>query len=239
MQLLQQSPISLLSGSSNQLLSPECWKVTLRVLGCLPPSRSSKSKAEQPSASSYRSPISLSPQQVTVDAAVDSNLPACWWLSCSICYVALIQQCCDILQVDETIDWLSDYFLRSRLSKPDLRSFGLYSAWTPYISDVVSFWEHLIGSLINVQLSGCARESVGSSKIMKGNYWLADYKERGTCKILLPVLWKWNVSFLYTALQNLHSKLVKLFKPWIFPLDTGDGGWVWHNMFPHNWLWRR
>ncbi|KAM4576445.1 ectopic P granules protein 5 homolog [Odontesthes bonariensis] len=148
----------LMTSSSNQLLSPECWKVTLRVLGCLPPSRSAKSKAEQPSASPYRSPISLSPQQV-----------------------------------DETIDWLSDYFLRSRLNKPDLRSFGLYSAWTPYISDVVSFWEHLIGSLINVQLSGCARESVGSNKIMK-------------------------------ALQDLHSKLVKLFKPWIFPLDTGDGG---------------
>lgn len=65
------------SGSSNQLLSPECWKVTLRVLGCLPPSRQTKSKAEQalsttdvsgraagPPASTYRSPISLSPQQV-------------------------------------------------------------------------------------------------------------------------------------------------------------------------------
>lgn len=54
------------SGSSNQLLSPECWKVTLRVLGCLPLSRQTKSKPEQtPSASPYRSPISLSPQQVT------------------------------------------------------------------------------------------------------------------------------------------------------------------------------
>uniref|UniRef100_A0A8C4I1H2 Ectopic P-granules autophagy protein 5 homolog (C. elegans) n=1 Tax=Dicentrarchus labrax TaxID=13489 RepID=A0A8C4I1H2_DICLA len=159
----------LMTSSSNQLLSPECWKVTLRVLGCLPPSRSSRSKAEQattdvsgrtvgPPASPYRSPISLSPQQV-----------------------------------DETVDWLSDYFLRSRLSKADLRSFGLYSAWTPYISEVVSFWDHLIGCLINVQFSSCARESVGSSKIMK-------------------------------ALHDLHSKIVKLFKPWIFPLDTDDSG---------------
>ncbi|KAG7244002.1 hypothetical protein INR49_006163 [Caranx melampygus] len=102
----------LMTSSSNQLLSPECWKVTLRVLGCLPPSCSIKGKAEQaltatdtpgraagPQASSYRSPVSLSPQQV-----------------------------------DETVDWLSDYFLRSRVSKPDLRSFGLYSAWTPYIN---------------------------------------------------------------------------------------------------------
>lgn len=66
------------SGSSNQLLSPECWKVTLRVLGCLPPSRQTKSKAGQAhsttdvsgravghSASPCRGPISLSPQQVT------------------------------------------------------------------------------------------------------------------------------------------------------------------------------
>lgn len=27
-----------------------------------------------------------------------------------------------------------------------------------------------------------------------------------------------------TALQDLHSKMVKFFKPWIFPLDTDDGG---------------
>ncbi|XP_071755771.1 ectopic P granules protein 5 homolog isoform X1 [Centroberyx gerrardi] len=158
----------LMTSSSDQLLSPECWKVTLRVLGCLPPTRSTKGKGEAfsttdtsghaigPPASPYRSPISLSPQQV-----------------------------------DETVDWLSDYFLRSRLNKADLRSFGLYSAWTPYISDVVSFWGHLIGCLINVQLSNCAREPVGSSKVLK-------------------------------ALQDLHSKIVKLFKPWILPLDTDD-----------------
>ncbi|TMS03806.1 Ectopic P granules protein 5-like protein [Larimichthys crocea] len=169
----------LMTSSSNQLLSPECWKVTLRVLGCLPPSRQTKSKAEQalsttdvsgraagPPASTYRSPISLSPQQV-----------------------------------DETVTWLSDYFLRSRLSKPDLRSFGLYSAWTPYITEVVCFWEHLIGCLISVQLNSCAREPVGSSKTMK-------------------------------ALQDLHSKIVKLFKPWIFPLDTEDGG----NLKCYPWL---
>uniref|UniRef100_A0AAQ5ZL67 Ectopic P-granules autophagy protein 5 homolog n=1 Tax=Amphiprion ocellaris TaxID=80972 RepID=A0AAQ5ZL67_AMPOC len=151
----------LMTSSSNQLLSPECWKVTLRVLGCLPPSRSTKSKAEQP----------VGPADVPGRT------------------------------VDETVDWLSDYFLRSRLSKPDLRSFGLYSAWTPYITDVVSFWDHLIGCLISVQLSSCARESVGSSKVMK-------------------------------ALQDLHSKIVKLFKAWIFPLDSGEGG----NVKCYPWL---
>ncbi|XP_067375939.1 ectopic P granules protein 5 homolog isoform X2 [Channa argus] len=160
----------LMTSSSNQLLSPECWKVTLRVLGCSPPSHSTKNKAEQaistsdvpsravgPYASTYRSPISLSPQQV-----------------------------------NETVDWLSDYFLLGRVSNPDLRSFGLYSAWTPYITEVVCFWDHLIGCLINGQVSSCARESVSSGKVIK-------------------------------ALQDLHSKIVKLFKPWIFPLDIDDG----------------
>lgn len=169
----------LMTSSSSQLLSPECWKVTLRVLGCLPPLRSTKSKGDQvisstdasnravgPPASPYRSSISLSPQQV-----------------------------------DETVEWLSDYFLRNRLSKTDLRSFGLYSAWTPYISDVVSFWDHLIGCLINMQISSCAREPVGSSKILK-------------------------------VLQDLHSKIVKLFKPWIFPLDNDDAS----NLKCYPWL---
>lgn len=163
----------LMKSSSEQLLSPEVWKETLRVLGCLPSLRNNKTKDEQtqslldssgraaaPQVSPYRSPISLSPQQV-----------------------------------DETIDWLSDYFQRSRLSKSDLRSFGLYSAWGPYIPDVESFWEHLISCLINTQISNCARESVGSSKTLK-------------------------------ALQTLHSKIVKLFRPWIFPLDTEDGSKV-------------
>ncbi|CAG07847.1 unnamed protein product [Tetraodon nigroviridis] len=169
----------LMTSSSNQLLSPECWKVTLRVLGCLPPTRQTKSKAEQahgttdatgrgvgPSGSPYRSSISLSPQQV-----------------------------------DETIDFLSGYFVRSRLSKPELRSFGLYSVWTPYMNEVVSLWEHLISCLINTQLGSCARESVGSGKVT-------------------------------TALQDLHSKIVNLFKPWIFPLDTGDSG----NLKCYPWL---
>ena len=70
--------------------------------------------------------------------------------------------------MDETIEWLGDYFQRSRLKKSDLRSFGLYSAWTPYIPDVESLWEHLIGCLISAQLSNCARESVGSSNTLKG-----------------------------------------------------------------------
>ncbi|XP_077571693.1 ectopic P granules protein 5 homolog [Stigmatopora nigra] len=159
----------LMTSSSNQLLSPECWKVTMRCLGCSSSSRSSKNKCEQGqssevsahatacSGSSYRSPITLSPQQV-----------------------------------DETIDWLSDYFLRSRLSNPDLRSFGLYSAWSLYISEILTFWDYLVHCLSSVSLSNFARESVGSKRVMQ-------------------------------ALHELHNKIGKLFKPWIFPLNTEDG----------------
>uniref|UniRef100_A0A3B4BDQ9 Ectopic P-granules autophagy protein 5 homolog n=1 Tax=Periophthalmus magnuspinnatus TaxID=409849 RepID=A0A3B4BDQ9_9GOBI len=142
----------LMNSSSDQLLSPECWKVTLRVLGC---------------------------NECLCGCQLDV-------LSYFFHFVSLFSK------VDETIEWLSEYFLRSRLTKSDLRSFGLYSAWAPYITEVVYFWEHLIGSLINIQASNCARESVGSSKTLK-------------------------------SLQNLHSKIVKLFSPWIFPLDTEDG----------------
>lgn len=83
----QNTHFSTSPGSSNQLLSPECWKVTLRVLGCLPPTRSSRSKGGQalstsdvssrtagPPASPYRAPISLSPQQVTNVGVVDNRL---------------------------------------------------------------------------------------------------------------------------------------------------------------------
>ncbi|XP_057687965.1 ectopic P granules protein 5 homolog [Corythoichthys intestinalis] len=165
----------LMTSSSNQLLSPECWKVTMRALGCSSTSRSSKNKCEQGQSSDvparrtgspYRSQITLSPQQV-----------------------------------DETIDWLSDYFLRSRLSKPDLRSFGLYSAWSPYISEVVTFCDYLVNCLSSVSISSCARDSVGSKRIMK-------------------------------ALHELHNKIVKLFKPWIFPLNTEDGS----NLKCYPWL---
>lgn len=142
------------------MLSPECWKVTLRVLGCLPPSRSTKSKAEVTlSSTPYRAPISLSPQQVLLSSVAlfvsSEHVLVSYFIVCQ--------------QVDETVDWLSDYFLRSRLSKPELRSFGLFSAWVPYISYVVTFWEHLIGCVISVQVSSCARESVGSGRTMKGD----------------------------------------------------------------------
>ncbi|XP_041741789.2 ectopic P granules protein 5 homolog [Coregonus clupeaformis] len=155
----------LMTSSTEQLLSPECWRVTLRVLGVSPPPCNTKTTAEPSgtadtpkptSASPRRAPITLSPQQV-----------------------------------EETVDWLCEYFLRCRLSKADLCSFGLYSAWAPYVSEVTAFWGYLIGYLIDLQLSACAREPLGAARVMK-------------------------------ALQDLNSKMVRLFKPWILVLETDN-----------------
>uniref|UniRef100_A0A8C7EZF7 Ectopic P-granules autophagy protein 5 homolog (C. elegans) n=1 Tax=Oncorhynchus kisutch TaxID=8019 RepID=A0A8C7EZF7_ONCKI len=109
----------LMTSSTEQLLSPECWRVTLCVL-VLP-----------------KSSYSI----LLISSSVYLTLP------------------CLLIgppQVEETVDWLCEYFQRCRLSKPDLRSFGLYSAWAPYVSEVTTFWGYLIGYLIDLQLSACA-----------------------------------------------------------------------------------
>lgn len=71
-------------------------------------------------------------------------------------------------QVSETIEWLSNYFLKLRLSKGDIRSFGLLSKWRPYIEEVRMFWEYLISYLIDLELNNCSKEPVGSGKLVKG-----------------------------------------------------------------------
>uniref|UniRef100_A0AAY4BDZ3 Ectopic P-granules autophagy protein 5 homolog n=1 Tax=Denticeps clupeoides TaxID=299321 RepID=A0AAY4BDZ3_9TELE len=140
----------LMQSSSEQLLSPECWKASLRVLGCSPPPKKKSTKASISTMSGPPS-IYLSPQQV-----------------------------------EETIEWLSKYFLKLRLSKDDFRSFGLLSKWGPYMEEVKTFWGYLINYIIKHELNKCAKEPVGSNKL------------------------------------DLHSKMVKLFKPWILVLDTDD-----------------
>uniref|UniRef100_A0A674F4B4 Ectopic P-granules autophagy protein 5 homolog (C. elegans) n=1 Tax=Salmo trutta TaxID=8032 RepID=A0A674F4B4_SALTR len=126
----------LMTSSTEQLLSPECWRVTLCVLGVSPPPL-----------------LKVLPKS-----------------SYSILFISS--------PVEETVDWLCEYFQRCRLSKSDLRSFGLYSAWAPYVSEVTTFWGYLIGYLIDLQLNA--------------------------------------------SLQDLHGKMVRLFKPWILVLETDD-----------------
>ncbi|KAG5280995.1 hypothetical protein AALO_G00066300 [Alosa alosa] len=156
----------LMQSSSEQLLSPECWRSSLRVLGCSPPptrkkvarapSSSSSSSSSSPKAGSGSASIYLSPQQV-----------------------------------DETIEWLSNYFLKLRLSKGDFRSFGLLCKWAPYIEEVKAFLGYLVNYVISLEVNNCAKEPLGSTRLLK-------------------------------ALQDLQSKMAKLFKPWILVLDTDD-----------------
>ncbi|XP_051514293.1 ectopic P granules protein 5 homolog [Myxocyprinus asiaticus] len=113
----------LMQGSSEQLLSPDCWRASLRVLGCSshPKIKTAKTRS-----------ILLSPQQV-----------------------------------DETIEWLSKFFLKLRLSNMDFRSFGLLSKWGPYIEEVKVFWEDLINYVIDMELNNCSKVSVGSPRLVK------------------------------------------------------------------------
>uniref|UniRef100_A0A672NE13 Ectopic P granules protein 5 homolog n=1 Tax=Sinocyclocheilus grahami TaxID=75366 RepID=A0A672NE13_SINGR len=114
----------LMQSSSEQLLSPECWRTSLIVLGCSPHPKIKTNKTRS---------ILLSPQQV-----------------------------------DETIEWLSKYFLKLRLSNGDFRSFGLLSKWGPYIEEIKMFWEDLITYVIDLELNNCSKEPVGSPRLVKG-----------------------------------------------------------------------
>ncbi|KAK2845489.1 hypothetical protein Q7C36_010343 [Tachysurus vachellii] len=136
--------------SSEQLLSADCWRASLRVLGC------SDTRKNKVSKTSSTHSVCLSPEQV-----------------------------------NETIEWLSNYFLKLRLSKGDILSFGLLSKWRPYIEEVRMFWEYLIMYLIDLELNNCSKESVGSGRVVK-------------------------------ALEELYTKMAKLFSPWMLVLDTDD-----------------
>ncbi|XP_030626189.1 ectopic P granules protein 5 homolog [Chanos chanos] len=138
----------LMQSSSEQLISPECWRASLSALRCSPPPKNKQAKTS--------SSTLLSTQQV-----------------------------------NETIEWLSGYFLKLRLSKSDFRSFGLLSKWAPYMEEVRQFWEFLISYVINQELTDCSKEPVGSPRLLH-------------------------------AVQDLHSKMTRLFKPWILVLDTDD-----------------
>uniref|UniRef100_A0A672N741 Ectopic P granules protein 5 homolog n=1 Tax=Sinocyclocheilus grahami TaxID=75366 RepID=A0A672N741_SINGR len=122
----------LMQSSSEQLLSPECWRTSLIVLGCSPHPKIKTNKTRS---------ILLSPQQV-----------------------------------DETIEWLSKYFLKLRLSNGDFRSFGLLSKWGPYIEEIKMFWEDLITYVIDLELNNCSKEPVGSPRLVKGTNMYLCYK---------------------------------------------------------------
>ncbi|XP_077792636.1 ectopic P granules protein 5 homolog isoform X1 [Podarcis muralis] len=125
----------LMESSSDQLLSPDCWKVSLKALGC--GSVAAKKDAGKENAG----------ENIALQTSVQLFLSAD--------------------QVMETIDWLSDYFLKLRLSSQDFRSFGLFSKWAPYIAEVTCFAEYLVNRLVDSEVANLAREPVGSGRTLE------------------------------------------------------------------------
>ncbi|XP_013012624.1 ectopic P granules protein 5 homolog isoform X2 [Cavia porcellus] len=119
----------LMQSSAEQLLSPECWKATLRALGCCAPSF-------QQEAASAKS--------------------------------AMLQGSSDVLlsdkQVMETIQWLSDFFYKLRLSKLDFKSFGLFSKWNPYMDHVKTLLSYLVKRLIDSEVASLAQNASAGNK---------------------------------------------------------------------------
>uniref|UniRef100_UPI00398EE457 ectopic P granules protein 5 homolog n=1 Tax=Pristiophorus japonicus TaxID=55135 RepID=UPI00398EE457 len=71
-------------------------------------------------------------------------------------------------QVLETMQWLSGFFFNLRLSQPDLRSFGLFSKWTPYMNEVKKLLLFLTRSLIDSESSKLAQKPAASNKNVTG-----------------------------------------------------------------------
>nr|XP_004656875.2 ectopic P granules protein 5 homolog isoform X2 [Jaculus jaculus] len=119
----------LMQSSAEQLLSPECWKATLRALGCC-------ASTGQPG----EAPVETTVLQRTPDVLLSDR------------------------QVMETIQWLSDFFYKLRLSNSDFKSFGLFSKWSPYMADVKTFLDYLVKRLIDSEMASLAQNPSASSK---------------------------------------------------------------------------
>ncbi|CAO2594519.1 Ectopic P granules protein 5 homolog [Lemmus lemmus] len=74
-------------------------------------------------------------------------------------------------QVMETIQWLSDFFYKLRLSKLDFKSFGLFSKWSPYMADVETFLGYLVKRLIDLEISSLTQNPTASSKEVLGSLY--------------------------------------------------------------------
>ncbi|XP_004408586.1 PREDICTED: ectopic P granules protein 5 homolog [Odobenus rosmarus divergens] len=119
----------LMQSSAEQLLSPECWKATLRALGCCAPN------CQQGAASAESSVLQSSPDVLLSDK-----------------------------QVLETIQWLSNFFYKLRLSTLDFKSFGLFSKWSPYMADMKTFLGYLVKRLLDSEMACLAQDPFPSSK---------------------------------------------------------------------------
>ncbi|XP_077916502.1 ectopic P granules protein 5 homolog isoform X3 [Halichoerus grypus] len=119
----------LMQSSAEQLLSPQCWKATLRALGCCAPN------CQQGAASAESSVLQSSPDVLLSDK-----------------------------QVVETIQWLSNFFYKLRLSTLDFKSFGLFSKWSPYMADMKTLLGYLVKRLLDSEMACLAQDPFPSSK---------------------------------------------------------------------------
>uniref|UniRef100_A0A4X1UVU0 Ectopic P granules protein 5 homolog n=1 Tax=Sus scrofa TaxID=9823 RepID=A0A4X1UVU0_PIG len=119
----------LMQSSAEQLLSPECWKATLRALGCCAPN------CQQGAASAESTVLQSSPDVLLSDK-----------------------------QVMETIQWLSNFFYKLRLSTLDFKSFGLFSKWSPYMADMKTLLGYLVKRLLDSEMASLAQNPSASNK---------------------------------------------------------------------------
>uniref|UniRef100_A0A8D1XVL2 Ectopic P granules protein 5 homolog n=1 Tax=Sus scrofa TaxID=9823 RepID=A0A8D1XVL2_PIG len=122
----------LMQSSAEQLLSPECWKATLRALGCCAPN------CQQGAASAESTVLQSSPDVLLSDK-----------------------------QVMETIQWLSNFFYKLRLSTLDFKSFGLFSKWSPYMADMKTLLGYLVKRLLDSEMASLAQNPSASNKTDK------------------------------------------------------------------------
>lgn len=102
--------------------------------------------------------------------------------------------------MDETIEWLSKFFLKLRLSNADFRSFGLLSKWGPYIEEVKVFCEDLITYVIYLELNNCSKEPVGSPRVVKGKKM---YFFVMLCNYIFTTIYtkyKLNINYIFTTI---------------------------------------
>ncbi|XP_015684530.1 ectopic P granules protein 5 homolog, partial [Protobothrops mucrosquamatus] len=195
----------LLQSSSDQLLSPDCWKASLKALGCpssIPAKENGRKEMADPSLPLQPStePI-LSPEQVM-----------------------------------ETIEWLSDYFLKLRLSSQDYRSFGLFSKWAPYVAHVRRLMQYLLHRLIDSKMDSLSREPVGSNRVFEALHslflvtiqlfkpWLEVLEGQETSKQRCYPWLESDASLSSTMVELFASSvdlLHKSFKDKVLPSDPG------------------
>ncbi|KAM3845120.1 ectopic P granules protein 5 homolog isoform 2-T2 [Vipera latastei] len=188
----------LLQSSSDQLLSPDCWKASLKALGC-PTSFPAKEKGRKEMANP-----SL-PLQPSVEPILSPE------------------------QVMETIEWLSDYFLKLRLSSEDYQSFGLFSKWAPYVAHIRRLMQYLLHRLIGSKLDSLSREPVGSNRVFEVTIqlfkpWLEVLEGEDTSKQRCYP-WLESDSALSSTMVELFASSVDLlhkgFKDKVLPSDPG------------------